>query len=159
MEHVNTHRRLVKSPPELWAELSDAEALARRLEELGEVRITRTLPESVVAWEAERASGVIEIEGSGWGTRVSLSAAPAPRARPDPGQHPAPGATGRARARARRPGRRPPPPVLAGLNRGAGRLPRPMTQRAHAPRTYEQKLTQLQELRDQALHSAPEAVA
>jgi hypothetical protein len=84
MEHVTTGRRLVKSPPELWAELSDPEALARRLGELGEIRITRALPETAVAWEAERASGVVEIESSGWGTRVSLSAAPTPPPPPDP---------------------------------------------------------------------------
>ncbi len=34
-------RTLVKSPPELWAELSDAEALTRHLSELGEIRITQ----------------------------------------------------------------------------------------------------------------------
>jgi hypothetical protein len=86
MEHVTTGRRLVKSPPELWAELSDPAALARRLGELGEIRITRALPESAVAWEAEQASGVVEIESSGWGTRVSLSAAPrrAPAPAPPP---------------------------------------------------------------------------
>jgi hypothetical protein len=84
MEHVTTGRRLVKSPPELWAELSDPAALARRLGELGEIRITRALPESAVAWESERASGVVEIEPSGWGTRVSLSAAPTPPPLPDP---------------------------------------------------------------------------
>jgi len=84
MEHVSTQRRLVKSPPELWAELSDAEALARLLGELGEIRITRTLPESVVAWEAERASGVIEIGASGWGTKVSLAATPAAAPAPPP---------------------------------------------------------------------------
>ena len=77
MEHVTTHRRLVKSPPELWAEVSDPGALARRLGELGEIRITRTLPETTVAWEAELAAGIVEIEASGWGTRVSLSASPA----------------------------------------------------------------------------------
>ena len=35
-------RTLVKSPPELWAELSDPAALARHLGELGEIRIVRT---------------------------------------------------------------------------------------------------------------------
>jgi propionyl-CoA carboxylase beta chain len=34
-----------------------------------------------------------------------------------------------------------------------------VTPRAHAPRTYEEKLAQLQELREQAVHSAPEAEA
>ena len=34
-------RTLVKSPPELWAEVSDPASLSRHLGELGEVRITR----------------------------------------------------------------------------------------------------------------------
>ena len=91
MTHVTTGRRLVKSPPELWAELSDPAALARRLGELGEIRITRALPESAVAWEAERASGVVEIEPSGWGTKVSLSARPSASPAPDPPPAPPPG--------------------------------------------------------------------
>lgn len=74
---MSVQRRLVKSPPELWAELSDAEALSRRLNDFGEVRITRIDPESTVAWEGERASGTVEIEAAGWGTRVTLTAEPA----------------------------------------------------------------------------------
>jgi hypothetical protein len=77
MESVTAGRRLVKSHPELWAEVSDPQALARHLGELGEIRITRTQPETTVAWEGEHAVGTIEIEPSGWGTRVSLSAVPA----------------------------------------------------------------------------------
>jgi hypothetical protein len=84
MESVMADRRLVKSPPELWAEVSDPESLARHLGELGEIRITRTQPETTVAWEAEQAAGTIEIEPSGWGTRVCLSAAPAAPPEPEP---------------------------------------------------------------------------
>ena len=84
MEPVTADRRLVKSPPELWAEVSDPESLARHLGELGEIRITRTQPETIVDWEAERAAGTIEIEASGWGTRVCLSAAPAAPPEPEP---------------------------------------------------------------------------
>ena len=40
MSESQVQRRLVKSPPELWAELSDGEALARRLGHFGEIRIT-----------------------------------------------------------------------------------------------------------------------
>jgi hypothetical protein len=76
MPTVEARRTLVKSPPELWAELSDAEALARRLESLGEIRITRLEPETTVDWEAERARGTVRIEPSGWGTRVTLTAEP-----------------------------------------------------------------------------------
>jgi hypothetical protein len=69
-------RTLVKSPPELWAELSDVAALTRHLGEFGEIRITRTEPESVVEWEGDRASGSVRLEPSGWGTRVTLTVDP-----------------------------------------------------------------------------------
>src|SRR5580658_4257454 len=84
-------RTLVKSPPELWAELSDPAALAKRLGEFGEIRITRLVPEKTVVWEGERASGTVEIEASGWGTKVRLSAtatAP-PTPEPEPSAEPA----------------------------------------------------------------------
>jgi hypothetical protein len=67
-------RTLVKSPPELWAELSDPALLARHLGELGEIRITRVEPEQKVEWEAENTSGTVQIKPSGWGTRVTLTA-------------------------------------------------------------------------------------
>lgn len=67
-------RTLVKSPPELWAELSDPDALSRHLGELGDVRITRTEPESTVEWAAENISGTVSIKPSGWGTKVTLTA-------------------------------------------------------------------------------------
>ncbi len=66
-------RTLVKSPPELWAELSDPAALARHLGELGEIRITRAEPEKRVEWEADGTSGSVLIKPSGWGTKVTLS--------------------------------------------------------------------------------------
>jgi hypothetical protein len=66
-------RTLVKSPPELWAELSDPTALARHLGELGEIRIIRTEPESTVEWAAENTTGTVSIKPSGWGTKVTLS--------------------------------------------------------------------------------------
>jgi hypothetical protein len=81
-------RTLVKSPPELWAEISDPAALARHLADLGEVRITSTEPEHRVEWEAPGATGTVEIEPSGWGTRVTLEvirvAAPAADGTPEP---------------------------------------------------------------------------
>jgi hypothetical protein len=73
---VEARRRLVKSPPELWAELSDEQSLARRLAEFGEIRISRIEPESTVAWEGERGRGTVEIETSGWGTAVLITAVP-----------------------------------------------------------------------------------
>lgn len=67
-------RTLVKSPPELWAELGDQEALARHLGAFGEIRIIKVDPEKAVEWESERASGSVRLKASGWGTRVTLSA-------------------------------------------------------------------------------------
>jgi len=58
-------RTLVKSPPELWAELSDPTSLARHLGELGEIRITRVDPEQRVEWETTGASGSVAIKPSG----------------------------------------------------------------------------------------------
>jgi hypothetical protein len=72
-EHVAS-RTLVKSPPELWAECSDAASLARHLDRFGEIRITRLDPETAVAWEGESARGTVRIEPAGWGTKVILTA-------------------------------------------------------------------------------------
>jgi hypothetical protein len=66
-------RTLVKSPPELWSELSDPAALARHLGELGEVRIVHVEPEKTVEWAAENTTGSVSIQPSGWGTKVTLS--------------------------------------------------------------------------------------
>jgi len=85
-------RTLVKSPPELWAEVSDPAVLARHLGEFGEIRITRVEQESSVEWEADRASGAVELEATKWGTRVNVIAR---TERPDP---PQPAATGLERA-------------------------------------------------------------
>jgi hypothetical protein len=74
-------RTLVKSPPELWTELSDPASLGRHLGEFGEIRITRVEPEKTVEWEAENTSGSVLIKPSGWGTRVILKAT---RALPEP---------------------------------------------------------------------------
>jgi hypothetical protein len=68
-------RTLVKSPPEVWAQCSDAEALERHLSgSFGEIRITRLEPETAVAWEGEQVRGTVRIEPSAWGTRVTLTA-------------------------------------------------------------------------------------
>jgi hypothetical protein len=76
-------RTLVKSPPELWAEISDAGALARHLGEFGEIRITRLEAETTVVWEGDRARGTVELEPSGWGTKVTITAQPADDPAPD----------------------------------------------------------------------------
>jgi hypothetical protein len=89
---MEAKRTLVKSPPELWAELSDMAALARHLGEFGEIRITRTEPEKVVEWEGDLASGSVRLEPSGWGTKVTLTALPVvidpPSPEPEPEQEP-----------------------------------------------------------------------
>src|SRR6202035_2134162 len=88
MVSSEVQRTLVKSPPELWAELSDPAALARHLGELGEIRITRVEPEQKVEWEAEETSGTVLINPSGWGTRVTLKVSreiPAPESPHAPG--------------------------------------------------------------------------
>jgi len=74
MPSIQASRRLVKSPPELWAEVSDAASLARHLGDVGEITITRLEPETTVAWEGEHASGTVELAPAGWGTAVTLTA-------------------------------------------------------------------------------------
>ena len=74
MQEPRAQRTLVKSPPELWAEVSDIDALARHLGEFGEIRITRLDPETTVAWEGDRACGTVALEPSGWGTKVTITA-------------------------------------------------------------------------------------
>jgi hypothetical protein len=92
MPPLEAKRTLVKSPPELWAEVSDAETLARHLGEFGEIRITHVEPESVVVWEGDLATGSVQLEPSGWGTRVTLTAEPArvPAPEPEPAAEPEP---------------------------------------------------------------------
>jgi hypothetical protein len=83
-EEHKASRTIVKSPPELWAECSVAQSLARHLGEFGEIRITRLEPETTVAWEGEHASGTVRLEPSGWGTQVTLTATPIVTAVPEP---------------------------------------------------------------------------
>jgi hypothetical protein len=74
MAELTAKRTLVKSPPELWEELSEVERLARHLGAFGEIKISKLDPEHTVAWEGEHASGTVSIEPSGWGTTVTLTA-------------------------------------------------------------------------------------
>jgi hypothetical protein len=84
MHEPRAQRTLVKSPPELWAEVSDVDHLARHLGEFGEIRITRLEPETTVAWEGDRACGTVALEPSGWGTKVTLTAKLAEEPAPEP---------------------------------------------------------------------------
>ncbi len=126
MEQSTAQRRLVKSPPELWAEVSSEEALGRHFAEFGEIRITRTNPETTVAWEGDRVSGTVELAPAGWGTKVVLTATatsspvaaaaepaaaepePEPASEPEPPPPPRPVAMARA----------PQPPAPAPAKRG-----------------------------------------
>jgi hypothetical protein len=95
MSEHQVQRTLVKSPPELWAEVSDPESLGRRLDALGEIEITGTEPETTVAWEGESVSGTVVLEASGWGTKVTIEATlaepdPAPEPEPEPKPEPDP---------------------------------------------------------------------
>jgi hypothetical protein len=74
MPDLTAKRTLVKSPPELWEELSEVEGLMKHLAAFGEIKITKLEPEHTVAWEGEHASGTVSIEPSGWGTKVTLHA-------------------------------------------------------------------------------------
>jgi hypothetical protein len=78
-------RTLVKSPPELWAEISDPDSLAKHLGDFGEISITRVDPEQKVEWQAGDTSGSVVIKPSGWGTKVKLTVT-----RPDPAVEPEP---------------------------------------------------------------------
>jgi hypothetical protein len=89
MDQPSAARRLVKSAPELWAEISSEPSLARRLADFGEIRITRVTPETTVAWEGDRVSGTVELARAGLGTKVVLTATPAAEATP-PASTPAP---------------------------------------------------------------------
>src|SRR5215216_373979 len=95
MPDLTAKRTLVKSPPELWEELSEVERLAKHLGAFGEITITKLDPEHTVAWEGEHASGTVSIEPSGWGTKVTLHAAlpdePEPEPEPELEPEPEPG--------------------------------------------------------------------
>jgi hypothetical protein len=91
MPDLTAKRTLVKSPPELWEELSELDRLAKHLDAFGEIRITKLEPEHTVAWEGEHASGTVSIEPSGWGTKVTLTAElPEQEAPPEPEPEPEP---------------------------------------------------------------------
>jgi len=61
---------LVKSPPELWADL-EGDCLSKAV---GEVTVQPTEPERALSWEADGASGTAVLEPAGWGTKVILTA-------------------------------------------------------------------------------------
>lgn len=70
MPIVEVSRTLVKSPPELWAEL-EGDRLA---DAVGAVTVRSTEHERELAWEADGARGTARLEPSNWGTKVTLTA-------------------------------------------------------------------------------------
>ena len=70
MTSYEVSRTLVKSPPELWAELEGE----RLRDALGEAVVRPTEPERELAWEADGAAGLARLEPSSWGTKVTLTA-------------------------------------------------------------------------------------
>jgi hypothetical protein len=71
MASVALERTLVKSPPELWDELASEASLSRWL---GTVRVRAKEPPRRLEWDSDVAQGVIELEASGWGTRIRAEA-------------------------------------------------------------------------------------
>ena len=88
MGAVQVQRTLVKSLPEVWAQLSDTELLAPLFgDTFGEISITRLDAETRIEWEGEHVNGLVELEASGFGTRVRLTALvedPPPPPEPEP---------------------------------------------------------------------------
>jgi hypothetical protein len=85
MIEVEACRTLVKSPPELWSELSDTALLGRLLgQQFGDIEITRSRPEQLLVWRGAETGGTVHLSPSGWGTKVRLTvnvpdwASPAP---------------------------------------------------------------------------------
>jgi hypothetical protein len=71
MPTIELERTLVKSPPELWEELASDPGLSRWL---GDVRVSSAEPPSRIEWNGQGARGVIELEPSGWGTKIRAHA-------------------------------------------------------------------------------------
>jgi hypothetical protein len=70
MPRFEVSRTLVKSPPELWAELGP-ECLEKAL---GAVSVEETEPERSIAFEGEGVRGTAVLEPAGWGTKLTLTA-------------------------------------------------------------------------------------
>ena len=70
MRTVEVSRTLVKSPPELWAELSGE----RLSEAVGGASLKVAEEERRIEWEADGARGAAVLEPAGWGTKLTLTA-------------------------------------------------------------------------------------
>jgi hypothetical protein len=70
MAKFEVSRTLVKSAPELWAEL-EGDTLSQAV---GEVEVRPQEAERSLTWEADGASGTAVLEPAGWGTKLTLTA-------------------------------------------------------------------------------------
>jgi hypothetical protein len=70
MPRFEVSRTLVKSPPELWAELGP-DCLEKAL---GAVSVEETEPEREMTFSGEGVHGRAVLEPAGWGTKVTLTA-------------------------------------------------------------------------------------
>jgi hypothetical protein len=70
MPTVEVSRTLVKSPPELWEELSGE----RLKDSIGAEEVKASEDERLLVWETDGAKGTATLEPSGWGTKVILRA-------------------------------------------------------------------------------------
>src|SRR5947209_2572582 len=70
MPRFEVSRTLVKSPPELWAELGP-DCLEPAL---GTVSVEETEPERELKFSGEGVHGTAVLEPAGWGTKVTLTA-------------------------------------------------------------------------------------
>jgi hypothetical protein len=70
MPRFEVSRTLVKSPPELWAELGP-DCFE---EALGVVSVEETEPEREKTFSGEGVRGTAVLEPAGWGTKVTLTA-------------------------------------------------------------------------------------
>ena len=70
MRTYEVTRTLVKSPPELWAELESGCLESA----VGEVKVEPMQTERALRWTAEGATGGALLEPSSWGTKVTLTA-------------------------------------------------------------------------------------
>jgi hypothetical protein len=70
MPRFEVSRTLVKSPPELWAELGP-DCLEKAL---GAVSVEETEPEREMSFAGNGLHGTAVLEPAGWGTKVTLTA-------------------------------------------------------------------------------------
>jgi uncharacterized protein YndB with AHSA1/START domain len=68
---IELERTLVKSPPEVWEELASDPGLSRWLDD---VQVRHADAPNRIEWAARGAKGMIELEPSGWGTKVRAQA-------------------------------------------------------------------------------------